>query len=127
MTADVALGNSTVKHLVEMIGIGVHEYRTSCSARRKIGNGWLALHVFEGVHPDAEMGQKSFGEHLAQFIIDRRSAGRNSITATVTSQGSEKSTVRRASVNAMQAVDNMQSLFKRLKSFDRLGQNCFGQ
>ena len=62
LIADVALGDATVKKLIEMVGVGVHEDGLARAACREIGNGGLGLHVIERVHPDAEVRKKGLGE-----------------------------------------------------------------
>ena len=71
LLADFALRNSSVKSLVKMVRIRVHEDRLPSSARRKVRNSWLGLHVLQRIHPDTQMRQQGVRQSLAQLIINR--------------------------------------------------------
>ncbi len=120
LQSNIAGGDTTEQHLVKVIGIGMHEDRLRGTAGRQRRNGRLGLHVLHRIHTDAQMRQQSLRQYLAQLIIDRRSAGRNSITTSIATQRTKEGAVRRTGVQAMQTVDDVQSFLVRFEWTDRL-------
>ena len=105
----------------------MHEDRLARSARRQVRDRGFGLHVLHRVHADAEMRQQRLGKHLAQIIVNRGAAGRHAIAAAVTAERSEERAVRRAGVEAVQTVDDVQTLLEGLKRLDRLRKLRLGQ
>ena len=52
---------------------------------------------------------------LTDYMIDSGASGRTSYAATVSTEGTKKGTVTRACVQAMEAIDDVNPVFKRFK------------
>ena len=116
--SNVAGGDAAVQQLIKLVGIRIHEDRlpgAACGQRRNRG---LGRHVLQGIHADAQMRQERLWQNFAQFIIDGRGTGRVTVAAAITAERAEKGAVRRTGMQAVQAVDNVQSFFVRLKRLD---------
>ena len=100
----------------------MHEDRLSCTARRKISHRRLGLHVFHGVHSDAEMRKKSFGENFAQLVVNGRSARRHTVASAISTKSAEERAVRRTGVTAVETVDDVETILERIECLNRLGQ-----
>ena len=122
LLANRALRNATVKHLIEVIRIRVHEDRLTRAAGRKIRHCRLSLHVLDRVHADAQMRQKRFGQRVAQRVINRRPTRGHAVAAAIATESAKERTMRRAGMGAMQPVNNLQSLLVRFQRLNRLGQ-----
>ena len=96
----------------------MHEDRLPRSTGGKIRDRGLGFHVLHRVHADAEMRQQRPGQHLAQFKINRRAAGRRAVAAAVAAECAEESAVARAGVHAVQTIDDVQALFEGLQCGD---------
>ena len=119
---DVPLRDAAVEHLVEVIGIGVHEDGLTRAAGGEIRHGGFRGHVFQRVHADAQVRQERFRQNLAQLIVDGGGDRRRAIVAAITTECSKESTVRGTRVQAVQTIDDVEPLFKRLQRCDRLWQ-----
>ncbi len=73
------------------------------------------------------MRKQRLRKNLAQFVIDRRSARRNSVTAAIATQCAEECAVRGTGVQPVQAVDDVQSFFVGFQSVDWFRQFRFRQ
>ena len=120
--ADFALGYTAIKHLVQVVRIGVHEDGLSRTAGRELRNRGLDRHALHGVHADAEMRQQRLRQDLAQFIIDRRCSRRRTVTTAIAAQRAEEGAVVRIGVHAVQTVNYVQTLLVRLQSLYGFGQ-----
>ncbi len=105
----------------------MHENRPTATAGRQCRNRGLGRHVLNGVHADAQMGQKRLRENLAEFVIDRGTTGRHTVTAAIPAERTEEGALRGTGVYAVQAVDDVQSFLIRFECLDGLGKFCFRQ
>lgn len=71
------------------------------------------------------MGEESFGELLAELVVDGGGAGRDAIAPAVTAEGSEKGAVGRAGVLAVEAVDDVELFLEGLESGDGIREDGF--
>ena len=105
----------------------MHEDRATRAARRKVRNRWLGLHVFDGIHADTQVRQKRLGKRFAQLVINRGSAGSNTVATAITAERTKERTVGRARMLAVQTGNDMHLLLERLQRFDRLRKNSLSQ
>lgn len=124
---NLSLGNAPVEHLKEVVRVGVHENGLTSSASGEVGDRGFGGHVLHGIHPDAKVGKKRFGKNSTQFVVDGRAAGRNSIAASVSAEGSEKCTVRRTRVNTMETRNDIDVFLERFQGTNWVGQFHVGQ
>ena len=119
--------NAAEQHLVQVIRIRVHEDWLARATGREIRHRRLGLHVLQRIHANAKMRQQRLRQYLAQRVINRRATRRHTVAAAITTQRTKERTVRRAGVNPMQTVDNVQPLLVRLQRLNRFRQLRLGQ
>ena len=125
--ANRPLRNAAVQHLIQVVGIRVHENRLARATRREICHGRLGLHVLQRIHADAKMRQQCLRQRLAQRVINGRPTRRHAVAAAVPAQRTKERTMRRAGVHTVQTVNDVQPFLVRLQRLDRLRQLHLGQ
>ena len=121
LASNVARRNPAIQHLVQLIGIRIHENRLPGTTGRQGRQRGLGRHVLNRVHADAKMRQQCLGQYLADFIVDGRSTRWHTITTAVATQGTKESTVRGTGMRTVQTVNDVQPVLKRFQCLNRLG------
>ena len=105
----------------------MHEDGLPCAAGGQVRDRRLGCHVLHGVHADAQMRQERLRQGIAELIVNGGCTGWHAIAATITTERAEEGTVRWTGMQAVEAVDDVESFLVRLQRFNRLGQLGFGQ
>ena len=88
----------------------MHEDRLPRAACGKRSDRWLALHVFDRVHPDAEMRKQRLRQNVTEFVIDRGSTGRDTVASSIATKCAKKCTMGRTGVATMQSAYYVQAI-----------------